>query len=143
MGRPDFWHSPTVRRALRTLEQRAPCSVLELSQAAHISRDWAGQIVRRLKREGCVYVAAWRRYAGPQIDGHHGGGDTPLYRIGDAPDAPRPPRTPAADACHRYRARLKETYGTAIATKRIKSRRQGGADRLVVDGQTIYQRRAS
>lgn len=115
---------------LREGEQRADV----LASAAMCATEYAYRLMRLMKAENRIHVCDWVRNGG-------GGAYTPVYRHGPGRNAIRPSPKTAAQIKRERRKRLIQAYGKALADRMLSSRRKGGADRIVLDGRVIYERR--
>ena len=63
-----------------------------------------------------------------------------VFALGNKKDVPKPAKQKKSVCEKRFRENLKARYGTNIACKMLRSRNNGGPDRIIVDGVTIYER---
>lgn len=89
---------------------------------------------------GLIHIKTWR----PVTTG--GGFPAKVWAFGYGEDAQRPKARDAKEirrnCWHKRKADVTQKYGIEVARKIFKSRNQGGADRIVIDGRTVYQRGA-
>jgi hypothetical protein len=89
----EFWHAL----------QEGPLTRDELRKVSGMGDHLSKVVLQAMRRRGMVYVAGWRKDA-------HGRRNTPAYKAGSAPDAPKPaPLSPAARTrAYRQRMALQE-----------------------------------
>lgn len=135
-GRPMTCGSECA--VFRYLRDHGPAESTVIADAIH--RAWKPTLaaLNTLHACGLIHVAAWR----PVTVG--GGWPAKVWAFGYGEDAPRPPARDAKairrESWHRRRAHLAEQYGDEVARKIYRSRNNGGADRIVIDGRTVYER---
>lgn len=82
------------------LLQAGPLTARELSAKAEVHLITAQDWLRALKAAGAIHISGWL----PDTLGRDA---TPVYSLGNHPDAPRR-KTPHAEIARRYRQRKKE-----------------------------------
>jgi hypothetical protein len=123
-------------RLVEFLEAHGPMDTQAIADNCHMVRRQAQHIISQMRKVGgLVYIAAWDRYGDGQS-----GNMAPRYAIGNQADAPKPKRVSNKVAQRNRAQRLREAYGSHIAWRMMESRHSGGADRIVIDGKTIYER---
>jgi hypothetical protein len=109
--------------------------------AGRVYRDWkvTCRSLRVLQQCGLIHISGWRKV------GSGGGHPAKLWAFGHGNDAPKPPSVDAQKCRRESRNRrlqfITKQYGKDIAKRIFTSRGNGGADRVVIDGITIYQRK--
>ena len=127
--------SPAAMRILAHLEAVAPSTRYDLAVTLHIDQRHAARLIRTMHLAGgLIHISDWVRPS----SGH--GAHAAVYKIGPGVDKEKPAMLSGTEKKRRYRAALIEKYGASIANKITRSRKYGGADRIAVDGQTVYQR---
>lgn len=135
-GRPnaDYVNVRGSRRAdqiLDHIKKVKRATARECAMALGMHETYASRLARNMRKEGLVHVDRWILRTGQHI---------PVYAIGAGKDAPYPkPKTKLQIQRDRKR-RLEAQYGFEIANRIRATRREGGAERIVIDGKTVYQR---
>lgn len=126
--------SPTARRLCARLASGGPATVKALSIDCHCSEHVARGHLSAMHKAARIRIHAWLRATGV------GGNYSIVWALGAAPDAPRPTATSKAQNYRAWRLRTIARYGPEIASRMFRSRRNGGADRIVLDGRVVYER---
>ncbi len=135
--RPDHggdW--ATAETAARMLE-RLTCGPGSVKTLAADCSACMGSIRRHLRdmhAARVVHIAEWRRATG--VGGHF----TVIWGLGPEPDATRPRARSKKQNYQAWRKRKIEKYGYEAAQLMLRSRRNGGAERIIIDGKQAYQR---
>lgn len=129
-------NTPAAMRMLERLQYVGPATRWTMAKECHIDQYHAANIVRLMIRlGGLLHISGWSR---PE-SGH--GSYAPIYSIGPGANKPKPKQLTATVKSRNRRNSLIERFGDSLIAERIcRSRRNGGADRIVIDGKTIYQR---
>lgn len=125
----DVSQSP---RAFQIVEQIEKLGELSLPDVEGIPRGYAAELLTWLKEEKVIHVDRWEL---------HGCTWRQIYVLGPGTNAKRPKALSHAVRSRRRKRKIRELYGPEIAKKIIRSRRDGGADRVVINGITVYERR--
>lgn len=139
-GAPSRW--PAHCRVFARMKQhRKPLLLAEVAALGCIAEQTAGRVLRELRECGLVHISKWKR----SLD--VGGAPLAMWKIGQGQDAPKPEPL-GHRACnlrywHKRKARVVETHGEEVWARMRVCRNQGGADRIVSGGKTIYQRGAA
>ena len=127
--------SPAARRILHRLQTQGPATRYRLAIECHINQHHAAGLMRRLVEVGgLLHVSAWTL---PE-SGH--GPFTPVYAHGPGADAVKPAGLTNAEKGRLRRKRLKERFGSRITHRICRSRNEGGAAAIIIDGITVYRR---
>ena len=136
-GRPI--DSPAAVDILGWLRMHGPAEVQEIVYRVGYSLKRSQEVMRLLHSIGVVHISAWR----PCTIG--GGRPAKVWNGWPGKDIPLPAPIPAStsrrESWHRTHQRHVQNYGVAIANKIMRARNNGGADQVVIDGKTVYQRR--
>ena len=139
IGRP--YSFGTECAVLETLKRSStPLESIYIADKA--CRAWKSTVhaLRNLHECGLIHIAGWR----PVTIG--GGHPAKLWAYGHAPDVQKPHPKDEKEcrraSWHRRRSEIVKLYGKRVALKIFKSRNNGGADVVHVDGRVIYRRRA-
>lgn len=81
-----------------------------------------------------IHVVKWLR------NQHKGGAFTPIYRKGKGINKPKPKAISRAESNRARRARIRKEFGEENAKKILSSRRDGGAEKLFLGGEVVYER---
>lgn len=127
----------TSDAAARILERLtcSPCTIKTLCADCAVSDSGARPLLRQMARAGAIHLSAYLPTTG--IGGMH----TKLYSLGPGRAAKRPAPRGKKVLYQEWRARKIAKYGPDIAGTMLRSRNNGGAERIVIDGRTVYQRR--
>ena len=128
----------TVRRQwlLAWLGEHGRSPAADIAAAIHTVPRNAQVLLRQLRDEHLVHVAAWRRSTG---EGQRGRQYLRLWAVGPGPDAPRPPPDDYVTIRRRRVARVKARYGEEYR-KVLASRTNGGVSVLMREGVVLYRR---
>lgn len=126
--------APTALRLRARLDSGGPATVKALSVDCHCSEHVARVHLSAMHKAGQIHIHAWLRATGV------GGNFSQVWALGRGPDARRPTATSKAQNYRAWRQRTIARYGPEIASRIFLSRRNGGADRIVVDGRVVYER---
>jgi hypothetical protein len=113
------------------------CSIKTLTVDACVSDGNARTLIGQMIAARVVHLSAWRTAAG--LGGNH----TQVYRLGPGREAKRPAARAKKVLYQEWRQRKIEKYGREAAGAMLRSRSYGGAERIVIDGRTVYQRKAA
>lgn len=116
------------------LRKAKKATVVEIAQACFVSEKHVRRAMLSFREIGLAHKAEHIRRTGM------GGTQIIVWAYGCAPDAPKLPREPSTVVRRRRVDRLRTTYGNRVATKILQCRKDGGADKIVINGETIYQR---
>jgi hypothetical protein len=126
-----------LMRVFNYLRDVGPATCLELAEHCFVVPRHAQYCVTQLAELGLVHIGGWRRQFGagarfrrPLAVWHFGYGKTACRVVDNS----------AKSARDRRVKRLREEFGDEIASRILASRSNGGADRIVVDGRTLYER---
>jgi hypothetical protein len=134
---------PSHCRIYRILASAAkPMLLAEITKLGCCDEHTAGRALNDLRSCGLVHICKWKRKGGDV-----GGAPLAMWQFGQAIDAPRPAALDLK-ACkrrhyHKRKDRIIQQFGDEVWNRIRVSRSQGGADKLVVDGKTVYQRGAA
>lgn len=126
--------APTALRLRERLASGGPATLKVLIIDCHCSDHVARQHLSAMYRAEQIHLHAWLRATGV------GGNYSKVWAIGAGADAPRPTATSKAQNYRAWRHRTIARWGAEIANRMFLSRRNGGADRIVVDGRVVYER---
>lgn len=130
--------APGLCRVFRRLRDHGPATTYELAEKCHVVDRHALWSLHRLHEVGLAHITAWRKQFG---GGARGRPHFAVWVCGPGAHAPKPPPETAIAVQRRRTERLRKQYGKN--TPRIlRSRSNGGADVIVVDGETVYRRAA-
>lgn len=134
-GRTVNW--ATSDTATRILERLScgDCSIKTLCIDCATGENSARTLITQMHRAGVIHLRAYLPAVG--VGGMH----TLIYRLGPGRDAKRPKRRGKKELYQEWRARKVARFGREIAATMLRSRSYGGAERVVIDGRTVYQRR--
>lgn len=127
----DVSRSAEAKRYLLYI-QRGHRTAIEMAEIIGTSTSWARKVMRSLHAQGYVHIAAWER------EGAHP--PVAVYGPGRGEDAKKPKKLTHAEANARRRRRLDEQYGEEAAKRILTPRSQGGPERIVQDGRTVWAR---
>lgn len=135
-GAPSRWPSHCdIFGYLR--EQNRAIGLDELVKRVGYSEHCTQRAVRELHALGIIHIAKWRPAEG-------GGFPAKLWKCWPRKDAEKPPLASKKQSRLKwYRKTVKtmtDLYGHSVARKVLTSRKYGGADKIVIDGKTIYER---
>lgn len=112
--------------------QRGNRTALEMAEITGATTSWTRKVLESLRRQGFSHVAEWER------DGAHP--PIAVYAPGRGVDAPRPKPLTQKQSNRRRWNRLVERFGEEAARRIITPRSQGGPERIVQDGKTVWVR---
>ncbi len=129
-------NSPAAMRILAHLQFIGPATRWDLAKACHTDQRHAAELIRAMRRHpGMLHIGGWVRPASGN------GPYAPVYAIGPGKDKPKPRPLTGSEKSKRRRNALLEKFGDQKTVNRIcKSRNNGGASRVVIDGVTLYER---
>jgi hypothetical protein len=136
-GAPSRWPSHCdIFGYLR--DQARPIELKEIIARVGYSERCSMRAINDLHKLGIIHIHAWRPAVG-------GGYPAKLWKCWPGKDAEKPPRVTQKQArlawYHRKINEMTEKYGRKIARKMVYSKTCGGADKIVIDGKTVYARR--
>lgn len=129
--------APGLCRIYRRLLTVGPSTAYELAEACFVVRRHAQWSLNRLHEVGLAHIVSWRKQFGT---GARGRPYSAVWVYGPGKHAERPAPESPASTQRRRAQRLVSHHGVEIASRILYSRKNGGADRIVQDGVTIYQR---
>lgn len=132
----DWATSDTATAILCHLES-VNLTVKQAADVAGVSVESARRAIKQMHAAKVIRIAKWISSRG--IGGH----PTMVFALGQGRDAIRKKPLTKKEINQRWRATLVEKYGPEIASKRIQSRRNKGAESIVSGGRVIYERRVS
>ena len=122
---------PRIYNALRELGRG---SNEEISAKAFCGVKHTRKVLMDLRECGLVHIADYRKRDGV------GGTRIHIWQFGPGEEHEKVVVKDHIQIRRKRRRRLVSEYGVEIARRIIASRSKGGADRIVVDGKTVYQR---
>jgi len=111
--------------------RRAPATSQAIAERVGSSHEYVKRRLRELHGAGHIHITEWTTAGNGQR--------VKVFAWGPGVDAPRPRRITPAAAQKNRRHRLIDRFGHETAARILKSRRQGGSDVVVSDG-NIYRR---
>lgn len=135
-GRADYVHidaSLAGKEVLAVINEHGPEKVGVIHSRLTYSYEYLCKLLREMTRQKRVHIDRYER----QIQG---GAYSPVYAAGEGLNARKPKAIKPREASSNRKAKLIDEYGEEIASKIMRSRKQGGADKIVVDGRLIYER---
>lgn len=136
-GAPSRWPSH-CRVYARMKDQRKSLLLAEVAGLSCIAEQTAGRVMRDLRECGLVHISKWKR----SLD--VGGQPLAMWKFGWGQDAQKPEPL-GHKACnlrywHKRKARVIQEHGEEVWARIRICRKQGGADKIVRSGQTVYER---
>lgn len=126
-----------MTRIYSALRAGVEASAYEFADSCFCVRRHAQYCLNALRDVGLAHVARWRRQTG---EGSRGRPHIAVWSYGPGPDARRPRKMTAKQARDRRVRRLNKRFGNEISKQILRSRKDGGACTLVLDGQVAYRR---
>ncbi len=135
-GRPLRWPSHCdIFGYLR--DQNRPIELSELVKRVGYSEHCTMRAVRELHSLGVIHIHSWRQANG-------GGYPAKRWKCWPGKDAKQPALIPKRISrlkwYHGKIKRMTALYGEEIARKMVYSRTCYGADKIVIDGKTVFER---
>lgn len=131
------WQTSLVAASiLHALVCRGEQTIYGLSVTAHASESTIRLLVRLMRAAGVVHVSRWIS----SLD--RGGHPSMVVAFGPGKDARKPKPLTRAENWMRWATKKRKQFGAEAANRMINSRQNGGADRVVLDGKTVYVRGA-
>ena len=125
----------SIVRIYNAMQEAGTATAKEIAVTAHASATYTSQVLRWLRDCGLCHIHSRKSRK------NAGGTRLIVWKFGQGEDAPKEEVVRDFNASHRRRqARLIDQYGHETAIKILRSRANGGADRIVKDGKVIYQR---
>lgn len=124
-------------RVYNHLRDVGPATSYELAEACFVVRRHAQYSCNQLQDLGLAHIGGWRRQFG---EGARNRKPIAIWHFGYGKTAQRVLDESSKQARDRRVRRLERHYGPEIARRILNSRRNGGADRIAVDGRVVYQR---
>ena len=139
-GAPSRW--PSHCRIYRLLRDSAtPLDVQSIAAQAFCAIHTAHHAITDLRAMGLIHIRSWRRTVGG-----NGGHPAALWAFGYGKDKPKPKAFTMPECrirhYHKRKNEIIDKHGLAVWRRVNRSRLEGGADKIVIDGQTVFQRKA-
>lgn len=121
-----------VAKRYMLLLRKGHNTALKMAMHTGSSTSWARKILRSLHTQGFAHISGWDR------DGSRP--PVAIYAPGRGEDTPRPRKRTMREANAARKRKLADRYGEGIAKRILTPRKDGGPERIVVDGRTVWQR---
>lgn len=118
--------------------ENGPLSVKEAAYYADVTENNARKLLKAMHKDKVIHLCEWKTAVG-----RGGGHPTMYFALGKKKDAKYPERQNKRDNWNRWAESKRKKYGNEYASLMIRSRGNGGADTIVIDGKTVYQRKSA
>jgi len=110
----------------------------QVSMLCHCTYRHAQYVIKKMHQCGLLHIAAWLK---PEPgEGPRNRQPIAMYATGHKKDVAKPGKDNASVVRVRRLKRLKAQFGTDGANRILRSRREGGAHLLAIDGQIAFKR---
>jgi hypothetical protein len=108
----------------------------DIAEAAGIAPEYCRHMLLWMVKADMVHVCDWMKR-------NQYGQLSPVYAAGKGVNKSKPAGAGNAERLRARRQRLVSQFGVEIARRIDRTRAEGGPDQIVIDGQTVYRRRAA
>ena len=127
-------------RLLQAMKRGGKKDVTEWSALALASNKYVCKLMSVFNECGLAHIAGWKRR---EIKNGLVAADwIPLWKIGQAENAPRPPRITQGEARAARKQRLRAAFGIKAANDILRPRKRGGVSVVMREGRLVYKRGA-